>query len=145
MKNKKIIAGVAAVVLLGGGFGGGYVFANSQSPKMPEFGKSGNGQFMMRTGGAGGTTRTVGNFTAGEIISRDANGVTIKMQDGSTKIVLVGASTQVMKSTSGTADDLKVGENVTISGSTNSDGSVTAQSVQLRPEGMMFGSTTPRQ
>ncbi len=41
---------------------------------------------------------TMGGFTAGEVLSKDDSGITIKMMDGSTKIVLVNGSTAVMKS-----------------------------------------------
>lgn len=150
MKNKKAVMAVVAIILLGAGFGGGYAFAKSQSPR-GQFGTFNvNGQtvsFSGRTGGAGNATFRAGgagaNFANGQIISKDANGITIKMQDGSTKIILVGGSAQVAKQTTGTLDDLTVGENVTVTGTTNSDGSITAQTVSLRPAG--FGTTTRMQ
>jgi hypothetical protein len=147
MKNKKIIAGVVAVILLGAGFGGGFVFAKSQTPIMGgQFPMDGmNAQLGSRTGAPGGAMRTGGNFIAGEIISKDASGITIKMQDGSTKIILIGTSAQINKSAAGTLDDLAAGTSVTVTGTTNSDGSVTAQAVQIRPQGATMGSSTPRQ
>lgn len=142
-----IIGGLVALVIIGGGaFYGGMKYAQSQTPTRGQFSNGqgmGNGQFP---GGPGGGTRggVNGGFTAGEIISKDETSITIKMQDGSTKIVLVGSSAQVMKSTTGSIDDLAVGTQVTITGSANSDGSVTAQSVQIRPAGSTpFGSTPP--
>ena len=85
--------------------------------------------------GAGGRAG-MGGFVTGEIILKDATSITVKMQDGSTKIVLLGTSTPVLKSTLGTDADLVNGANVAIMGAANSDGSVTAQSVQIRPAGM---------
>jgi hypothetical protein len=63
--------------------------------------------------------------------------------DGGSKIVLFSASTTVMKATTVSRDDLTVGEQVTVTGATNTDGTVSAQSVQVRsgdmglPGGMM--------
>ena len=62
------------------------------------------------------------------------------MQDGSTKIVLVGSSIEITKSAAGSVEDLATGINVTVVGTANSDGSVTAESVQIRPAGAVpFG------
>lgn len=131
--NKKII--IVGAIVIGTAFYGGVMYGKSMNPSRVQFA---NGQFSGNQNGA----RTTGirngvndGFTAGEIISKDATSVTIKMQDGSTKIALVATSTQVMKTSSGTLSDLTVGTNITITGTSNSDGSVTAQSVQIRPEG----------
>src|SRR3989338_8524099 len=133
--NTKIIAGVVgAVVIAGAAFYGGMVYGKS---KIPARGQFGSGQFV---GGSNGvrmqgarTGSNGGGFTAGEIISKDASSITIKMQDGSTKIVLVGSSIEITKSAAGSVEDLATGINVTVVGTANSDGSVTAESVQIRP------------
>lgn len=135
MNKQMIIGGLVALVIVGGGaFYGGMAYGKSQTPARGQFG---NGQFMGNGLLPGGGMRggMNGGFTAGEIISKDETSITIKMQDGSTKIVLVGSNAQVMKSATGSVDDLTVGTQVTVTGSANSDGSVTAQSVQIRPEG----------
>ncbi|MES2135069.1 MAG: hypothetical protein V4449_02425 [Patescibacteria group bacterium] len=140
--NKKIIVGIVVVVLLAGSFYGGMVYGKSSTPVRGQFG---NGQFSGNPAGMGGMRAGMGGgLTAGEIISKDATSVTIKMQDGSTKIVLIGESTQVMKTSAGSADDLSVGTNVAVTGTTNSDGSITGQSVQIRPAGSApLGGTPP--
>ncbi len=125
--NKKTIVGglVAAAVISGGSFYCGTLYAPSKAPsggQFAQFGRSARGRF----GGQGGAF-------AGAILSKDASGITIKMQDGNTKIVLVGASAQVMKTVPGSAADLSTGTNVMVTGTPNSDGSVTAQSIQIRP------------
>ena len=132
--NKKII--IVGVIIIGIAFYGGMIYGKSTVPSRGQFA---NTQFAGNQNGARGiNTRNGvnGGFASGQIISKDATGVTIKMQDGSTKIVLIATSTQVMKLSSGTANDLTTGTNVTITGTSNSDGSVTAQSVQIRPEGL---------
>ncbi len=136
--NSKIIGSVVIVLIIAGGsFYGGMAYAKNNSTVSFRSGSS-NGQLTAglgnRTGGSFG--RTNGGFVAGEILSKDATSITVKMQDGSTKIVLVSKSTQVQKSISGTLEDLSIGTNVTVTGSANNDGSVTAQSVQIRPAGV---------
>ena len=56
------------------------------------------------------------------------------MQDGSSRIVILSASTDINKATKATKEDLKTGERVAVFGTQNADGSVTAQSVQLNPQ-----------
>jgi hypothetical protein len=126
--NKKIIAGIVSLVIITGiAFYGGMIYGKSTVPSRGQFGNGTRG-----TGTRGGGN---GSFTAGEILSKDANSITIKMQDGSTKIALIASSTQVMKSSTGSLSDLMTGIEVTVTGTANSDGSVSAKSVQIRPVG----------
>ena len=134
--NKKILGAVILVlVIAGGSFYGGMAYAKNKVPA----GRNGTftGQFEMGGTGANRIGMQTGGFTAGQILSKDATSITIKMQDGSTKIILIGSSTQIMKMATGLADDLAIGTEVTVTGPANSDGSVTAQSVQIRPAGAL--------
>jgi hypothetical protein len=138
MKNKKIMWGVVgAVVIAGAAFYGGDVYGKGSA--MAARGNFAAGAFARggATGAAG--ARAGGGAVAGQVISADATSITVKAADGSTKIILVGGSTEIMKTAAGTIKDLPVGANVVVTGSTNSDGSVTATSVQVRPAGMQFG------
>lgn len=139
--NNKIIAGaVGVVVLVGVSFYGGMAYEKSSGTPR-QFG-SGNGeQFQNRGIGTMGPRGGMGGgITAGEIISKDTTSVTIKMQDGSTKIILIASSTEVTKTAKGSIDDLSVGTQVAVTGSTNSDGSITGQDIQIRPAGTVpFG------
>lgn len=73
-------------------------------------------------------------FVTGSVLSKDDTSMTVKMRDGSSKIVLYTGTTQVLKSTTGAATDVVVGGQVSIQGAQNSDGSITAQSIQIRPD-----------
>jgi hypothetical protein len=83
-------------------------------------------------GGNGGTgANGAGGFVSGSIIAQDSNSITVKLADGSTKIVLYSASTTINVAQQGSASDLAVGKDVTITGTANSDGSVTATRIQM--------------
>lgn len=90
------------------------------------------GQFGGGTGGRTGSMRG-GGFIVGNILSKDATGITISSRDGGSKIIFIGSSSEIMKAATGTVDDLIVGQAVSVTGTTNADGSVTAQNIQIRP------------
>lgn len=139
--NKKIM--IASLVLIVAAFYGGMKYGESMRLSMftnragnAAFTAGANAQFAGRPGGIRGGAGAL----FGEILSQDANGITVKTQDGSSKIVLISASTLISKQAAGSASDLSVGKSVAVTGTTNADGSITAQSVQLRPA-MMATST----
>lgn len=77
---------------------------------------------------------TAMDFLNGEIIAKDDKSITIKIQgDSGSKIVFFSDKTEVSKFASGSLSDLQVGQTVFINGTANTDGNVTAQTVQLRP------------
>jgi hypothetical protein len=92
-------------------------------------------------------------FVSGEVISKDDTSVTVKDRSGGSKIIFLAESTEVTKSAEGAIGDLAVGTSVIANGKTNPDGSITATTVQIRPEGapqmggpgMMPGVTAPKQ
>lgn len=119
-----------AVVIAAVFFYGGYAVASGGS-KRPA------GGMTFRAGSntafVGRATTMGGGFTAGSIIAKDAQSITVKLQDGGSKIVFISGSAQVTKTATGTIDDLGVGSGVLVTGTSNPDGSLTAQSVQIRP------------
>lgn len=86
----------------------------------------------------GGVMTDIGNQNGfrpvnGEIVSADDNSITVKLVDGSSRIVLFNDKTEINKAEVATKDNLKVGEKVAVFGTSNTDGSVTAQNIQLNP------------
>jgi hypothetical protein len=133
MKTEQIVLTiVGAVVIAGGAFYGGMQYQISQGRQTYAGFAGGNGgQFGGgRTGGANGMMRTRPVF--GSIISQDAESFTVKLQDGSSKIVLVDDKTTYNKTTVAHQSDMTTGEMISVVGTTNTDGSITAQSVSLR-------------
>lgn len=128
---------IAFIIVGGGAFYAGMSYASSKTPATQSgftAGMGGAGGFAGRTGARGGAG---GGFTAGTIVSSGNGTISIQQQNGSsTEIVLVGPSTQILKTIAGSAGDLSVGTTVTISGTSNSDGSMTASAIQIRPAGL---------
>lgn len=89
------------------------------------------GQF----GGIGGQrgSRANGGFVSGSILSKDSNSIVIKDNAGGSKIVFLTSSTTVMKTSAGSLADLSTGTQVVATGNPNSDGSINAESIQIRP------------
>ena len=83
-----------------------------------------------------------GNAVVGEILSKDDTSITVKLTDGSSKIVVLSSNTVINKAAIATKNDLTTGERVAVFGTVNSDGSVTAQDIQLNPQ-MRFGGQRP--
>lgn len=133
MQSKHIaILVVVALAVGGASFYGGTIYAKSKVPT--RFGNLPTGNFP--TGAArrvmpAGQARS-GGFTTGDVISKDAGSITIKLPDGGSRIVFYSSSTTVGKMTAGTMDDVAPDATVMVTGSPNADGSVTAQSIQLR-------------
>jgi hypothetical protein len=65
----------------------------------------------------------------------DASSISVQSMattSGST-VILYSPSTSIMKTVTGSAADLMVGSTVVVSGTANSDGSESANSIQIRP------------
>ena len=135
--NKTISIAAIIVVLVGAGsFYGGMKYAQNQAAtSRQQFTQ----QFRGGSGGAGGAgvqragIGGAGGFVTGDIISKDDKSITVKLNDGGSKIVFFSDSTNIGTIAKGQSSDLVVGKQVSINGSANSDGSVTAQMIQLRP------------
>ena len=84
------------------------------------------------TGGArfGGIRgQGAGSFIGGEVVSKDATSLTMKLPDGGSRIVFLANSTKVMTTEQSSIDSVTIGRQVSVQGTQNPDGSVTAQSV----------------
>jgi len=149
--TKKVLPIIVVLIAIGGGaFYGGMKYAESKNPQSnfarndfqnlrnlsPE-----DRQDMLQKSGtdlsARGGNRMGSGMIAGEIIAKDEQSVTVKLQDGGSKIIFYSGSTGIEKFMAGSSSDLEIGKTVMVNGKTNDDGSITAQSIQLRSENIM--------
>lgn len=132
-----LVAVVLIIVAAAGGFFGGMMFQKNQTPSFG--GAAGRGNFAGRFGGQTGQNAAAFRPVRGQVLSMTSDSMTVKMSDGSTKIVVLSASTAFMQSTKAALTDVKTGDTVNVVGTANSDGSVTAQDVQINPPQGGFG------
>lgn len=130
--NNQLIIIIVAVVVGGLGFFGGMKYQETK-------GRGANGvrQFQGANGrgGQNGGERFGGGARPvnGEILNADASSITVKLTDGSSKIVLLNDKTSINKASEGTKDELKTGVKVAAFGTENADGSITATNIQINP------------
>lgn len=129
--NMLVIPVLAAVIAAGLGFFGGMRYQKSQI----------SSQLGAGIARGANRTRAGGNFRPvnGDVLTSDDKSITVKLTDGSSKIVLLTDKTTISKSAEATKADVVVGEKVAVFGTDNSDGSVTAQNIQINPRQGMMG------
>ena len=133
-QNQILITAVMVIIFAGVGFFSGMQYQKSQATSFAggNFAGARNGQAGNVQGARGGG-RMGGGQVVGEVTSADNNSVTVKLADGSSKIVLITSNTSISKAAPGTQTDLATGTRVGVFGTTNTDGSVTAQNIQINP------------
>lgn len=133
-----IATGIIAIIIIGGGsFYGGMHY---QKSKVSSFGSNrtgmmqGLGAYAGGNAGGGRTGRMMNSgFASGEVLAKDDKSITLKLKSGGSEIILLSDKTQVVKSDQGALTDLVIGQSLTINGTANQDGSLTAESIQIRP------------
>ncbi len=156
MKDQKtiILAGAAALII---GAGSGYYigthnfFNRNEANWGPgNFGRTGYGMMGQNFNGRGNGSQTgnqAGNFNgtgrgnmmgnrpiSGTILSVSDNSITVQQPDGSSRIVILSDQTSINEATKVDRSQLTKDAEVAVFGSLNSDGSLTAQSIELNPE-----------
>jgi hypothetical protein len=134
MKTTNILLIVLVSLLtIGGSFGIGYKVGQLRNKTV--LGSRFNNFVGSKMGQGGALRPGMGrNQIAGDITSLDDKSLTIKMADGSSKIILLSDSMMVNKTAAATKSDLKVGGKIAVFGAVNTDGSVTASSIELDPK-----------
>ena len=136
-KNKAISFGGLVVLFLTMAFFAGATYGVKQLRALQA--STGTTYSGARTRGAGG----FGGITAGQIIAKDATSITVQLMNvgasaiatapAGSKIIYLDSNTKITKQATGTPDDLTVGTQVSVTGTPDASGTLTATSVQIRP------------
>lgn len=138
MSRKKltIIWVIVAIAALAGGFFWGKsvgasstIATNRTGTGRFAFGSS-TAAFAGRTGGATGAAG--GGLAVGQVLSIGSDSLTLQLANGNSESVFFSSSTQVIVPQPASISSVQTGTMVMVAGTTNSDGSVTATSIQLR-------------
>jgi len=149
MKTTQIvIAAVLGLVLLGGGFAAGMTVGRNSEQQAAASASPSGGAGRFGQGGAGGPGRGVvggqgaggQQLLTGRVISVNDGSITVEVRQGgaqgasptvTSEIVLVGATTRIVKSTETDikASDLKANDQIQIVGTTESNGNVSASAI----------------
>jgi hypothetical protein len=122
---------LTAVVAGGLGFWGGMAY---QTSKATASRTAAAAQYAGRAGRTGATA--AGGFVSGQVLSMDAQSITVQLRAGGSQVIFYTPTTTASKPTDVPVSSIAVGDNITVMGTANSDGSVTANSIQVRPAGM---------
>ena len=116
--KKMLVIVITLIIIAGGAF---YVGAKYEKNKLSKLGlmKNNKSEICLLPG-----------VVEGEIISKNDNMWRIKIADGSTQEVFISASTKMSKKSTGTLTDLALGQQVSINGIKNVDGSFLAQTIK---------------
>lgn len=124
-----IWAVIAVIALVGGIFYGKGSVANSTASSAGA------------TRGAYGRTGAAGGLVLGQIVSINGQSMIVSLANGNSEVVFYSTSTQISEPTIVSASSLATGTMVMVGGTSNSDGSLTAQSIQVRSGGSFGGSS----
>ena len=134
---KPVYVIIIVILVTAGAFLGGVEYQKRQTPRL----QFSNGQSAAQRGPFQQRIGTQGfRPVSGEITESDNTSVTIKLSDGSSKIIIISNATSINKAEAGSKADLLAGVKIAALGKENSDGSITAQNIQLNPQDrLMFG------
>lgn len=132
-KQNNIIWVLLIILFTGVGFFGGTKY--QQNRIVSQRGQFGDRMIPGAVGAnnQGNRVRLGGGQVIGEISAQDEKTITVKLPDGSSKIILLSEKTSINKASEGSVTDLAVGKKIAVFGTTNTDGSVTAQNIQINP------------
>ena len=137
--NKKMkykthsIWAVAVVVALVAGIFWGKGMAAGGSGQFANSGYSSSTRGGFRTGSSGSVFQ-------GQVSAISGSDITLQLQNGNSEVVLYSSSTPITEPTNVSISKVATGSNIRVMGTQNSDGSVTASSIEIG-NGSFFGNS----
>ncbi len=143
MNIKKILPIILVLVIIGGGaFYGGMKYQQSKSPlarfsaEQRQQAFQGNMEEDFQGRDRVGARAMGTGFLSGEVVAKDEQSLTLKMLNGGSRIIFFSDSIEVSKTTDGSMGDVEIGKQIMVTGDQNSDGSYTAETIQLLPRSL---------
>jgi len=137
-----IILGLICALI---GFGAGWALKTKPSTPVNRT-AFGSTQFGSGSGGggrfSGGGSFARGGRTIGTVLSVLTNGYTVQLPTGSSETVDTNSSTTYTEQASTTSSSVTQGTSILVSGTPNSDGSITATTIAIQPASTTTSSTT---
>lgn len=75
--------------------------------------------------------KTNQNNITGSIIDQNDNSITIQLKESGSKIIIISDTTEIFKTVNINTKDLKIGDNIMVSGKTNDDGTIIANNIRI--------------
>jgi len=120
--SKKLLVIIAIIVALGVGFGGGIlVGSHNKGVHSSKNGHKGHHALARK-----------GSAISGKVLSESGSTITIQLSSGSTETIYTGSNTIYTQLTPITSSNISTGSTIMVIGSKNSNGSITADKIQLK-------------
>jgi len=126
--NRMVSGGLVAVIVAAGGFAGGVQVQKNRGATTTASFPAGGGNFPTG-GGAPGMNVSSDAATTGTVSYTKGNVLYVKDADGNTVKVKIKSSADVTRTAATDGDKIKPGDQVTVEGAANDNGTVTATSV----------------
>ncbi len=119
--SKKILVIIAIIIALGVGFGGGVLVSSHHKKIHPN-----------KNGHRGQHTFIKKSAISGIVLNDSGSTITLQLPSGSTDTIYTDNSTTYTQLTSITSSKITKGSTITVVGSKNNNGSLTANKIQLK-------------
>lgn len=143
MVNQNIIVACVISAALAGGVGykvgtSNFAFGRFSNSNEKLGGRGGMMQVNsnirgQNTNSAGQGTMGRGGALTGEVSAKDGKTLTLKLTDGSSRIVILSDTTTYRAAVESSLDKVEVGTNVAAFGTISTDGSTVATSIEINP------------